>query len=799
MKKIACLHCGEEALKKDLIAEKFCCVGCQGAYDLVNEMGLSSYYQSRITNEKLRKLKPEESSEMELSSFITKNENTENDEFELLLAIDGLHCAACVWLIENILQKEECVKLVRVNLTKKYLRLKWTGLENRGLELVKLIERIGYKLYPFDAEILAQEEKKYSNELIRKLAVAGFGVGNIMLFSIALWLYDANEMGRQMRNLVNFLMAFIALPCIIYSSSVFFKSAFKALKAKQMNMDITISTAIFLTISISFYQIFDNANHVYFDSSMMLTFFLLIGRYLDFKAKKKAFDVSREFSLLSANFARIIDKNGQIKIMAAKNVKEGMVLLVQSGEKIAADGKIILGETKIDNSLITGESNPVKVRDGSEVFASAINLENAIQVKVTQTQQKSLIKQIQTIIEDSENYKNKFVRIADRVAFYYTPIILTSGLLTFLGWYFLAGLDAQNSMLNAISLLVIACPCALALAVPIAQSLTISMALKNGIVIKSGEVIEKIHKARNFIFDKTGTLTNGKMSVIDFKCLNRKLTKDEKEFYLKLAKSLAQNSSHVKSKAICDFVNFEEKIIQANEKKGLGLEAKINGKIAKLGRKDFVNFDEKLTGEIDEDCSATYLSYDGDVVIFYFNDELKKDAIKFIRELKKIGAELALLSGDEERIVQKIAGKLGVKKYFAKQNPLQKVEILKDLQKNGDLTFVGDGINDAGAMSMANISISFGGASNLTQNVADVIVNQNDLMPILYLIELAKKSLKIIKQNLIFCSIYNFCAIGLAVAGKVNPMVAALAMSGSSLIVILNSLRLTRFKLVNKI
>ena len=787
-----CTHCEEEARGEDLIDGKFCCLGCKAAYEIVSGAGLSSYYQSRISDPKIKAIKPENQEQIELRNFTTKDEA---GNFELFLAIGGISCAACVWLIETLLQKQGNVVLARVNLTKRYLKLKWRGDESGGTALVELIQKIGYKLYPFDEKILAKEERKYSDSLIQKLAVAGFGAGNIMLFSIVLWLYDADQIGKEMRNLIHFFTAIIALPCIIYSSSIFFKSALTTIKAKRMNMDISISTAILLTVSVSFYQIFHEASHIYFDSAMTLTFFLLIGKYIDFKARKKAFDISKEFLLVNSNFARIIDENDNIRIICAKDVKKDMILLVLPGEKIAADGKVIDGESQIDNNVITGESKPVSVKNDSEVFASAINLTNSIKVRAGKNQQESLLKQIQTIVEESENHKNKFVKISDKIAGFYTPAVHIAAAITFAIWYFALGETMEKSLLVTISVLVITCPCALALAVPIAQSLTISMALKNGIIIKSGEVIEKINKVKHFIFDKTGTLTFGRPKLLKFKALNRKLNEEEKKYYLKMAANLASNSSHPLSKAICDFSTETKIHFLAKEIKGSGVQAQIDGKIAKIGNKSFVeNFDTKYEEVIASDYSSVFLSFQDDILVFYFQDEVKRDACSFMQKMQNQFETLTLLSGDNRKIVQKTATGLGLTNYFYEQNPLQKIAFLQELrQGNVNFAMVGDGINDAGALAICDVSISFANASNLTQNVADVIINnEKKLTPIFDFIKLSQKSIKIMKQNLAFCLAYNCLAVPFAVTGAVNPMIAAVAMSSSSIIVILNSLRLVK-------
>lgn len=789
----SCLHCGEKFITSKKLNEDFCCSGCDSAYQMVDNFNLSSYYKSRVLDDNIRKIKPEELQEIELESFIVKNEE---GNYELLAAIDGISCAACIWLIENILKQQKNVHLARVNLSKKYLKLQWSGQKKYAYELIAILQKIGYRIYPFDEEVIKEEEKKYSDKLVKKMAVAGFGAGNIMLFSIALWFYDVNHLGLQTKNLIHFLTAIIAIPCIIYSASEFFISAFRALKNRTSNMDITISTAIGLTVAVSFYQIFYDVKHIYFDSAMTLCFFLLIGKYFDFKARKKAFDVSREFSLLSSNFARIVDEKGQIKIIAAKNIKKGDILLVKIGEKIAADGSVIAGESEIDNSLITGESRAVKIGKNSEVFAGAINLNAAVQIRVTATQNNSLLKQIQNIIENNENSNNKYTRIADKIAGNYTIIVHVVALVAFLIWLLLINAGLEKSLLVAISILVITCPCALALSVPIAQSLTISYGLKNGIIIKSGSALEKINEVNDYIFDKTGTITAGAPKLVKFQCLNDELTKKQENFYLKIAASLSQNSSHPYAKAITDFFTDEKITILGKEDKGLGLSGKHEGKIAKIGKINFVskNIAKKYLDKIDKSLSSSLFSYDKKIFICYFADELKSDAVYFFQQLSKRDISATILSGDDEKIVSDLAKKLEIENFYFEQTPISKTRILQKLKGNKKFAMVGDGINDAAALSCADISISFSSATNLTQNVADIIINREELSPILNFLNLAKKSLKIIKQNLLFCLIYNSIAVPFAVLGYVNPLLAALAMSSSSLAVVLNSLRIKNFK-----
>lgn len=789
MEEKKCKHCELKILDKNMIASGFCCVGCENAYKIINEFGFKNYYDVRINQKDVRNLKPED----EIIDFENFVKEKENNVFEIFLAIDGLHCGACVWLIESILRKQENVIFARVNLTSKYLKLRFTGARKDGQKLIELISKIGYKLFPFDEKILAQKDKIYNDDLIKSLAVAGFGAGNIMLFSIAVWFYDASETGEKMRDFLHLFSSLIALPCIIYSSRIFFYSAFKAIKARRSNMDITISVAILLTCITSLVQSLRSAHHVYFDSAMMLCFFLLIGRYLDFKARKKSFDASLEFSFLNANYARILEGKTS-KIIASKDVKEGMILIVSLGEKISADGILLDENCEIDNSIISGESLPKEVKKGQEIFAGAINLSSSVKILVTQNQEKSLISKIKEIIEESQNHKNKYVKIADNLSSYYTPVVHILAFLTFVFWYFFKNSGFEIAILNAISTLIITCPCALALAVPITQSLTISSLLKKAVLLKSGEALEKINKIDICIFDKTGSLTFGKPKITDFKCLNRELTKDEEEFYLKLASSISLKSKHPIAKTLANFYDKEIFDIEVFEEKGSGLKAFYQSKEAKIGKIDFVDFSNKnLIEKIDISKQKVFLSYNDDLLVFYLEDVVKDDAFEVVKKLKSIFKNIILLSGDEKNIVEKIASQLEIQDYFYEKNPIQKAEIIKDLQeKNYKIMMIGDGINDTASLSLADISISFLNGANIAQNKSDIIIQNQKLTPIFSFITIAKKSLKLIKQNLALALIYNIFAIPFAFFGFVTPLFAALAMSLSSLVVVLNSLRILK-------
>jgi len=804
-----CIHCQNNTPTAE---DKFCCKGCEIAYQIINKIGLGNYYNLRKIDEKTRKIKPEITEKINVAEFV----ESKNGVNSIFLAIDGLHCSACVWLIESILQRQEDVIEARINLTKKYLSLKWRKSPETANDLINLIHEIGYKLFPFDEKILHEEEKKYNNELLKCLAVAGFGAGNVMLFSSILWFSDLQKMGLATIDFMHFFSALIALPVIIYAARPFFSSAFRALKARVMNMDLAISVAIFLACAVSLLESFRSAKIVYFDSAVMLVFFLLIGRYLDFKARKRAFAIATEFSLLQANYARQVLEDGSIKIIASKKIEQGMILLVVAGDKIPADAIIIEGESEIDTAIISGETLPKAVSQGCELFAGTINLAAPLKIKVSKSPQNSLLKAIVDIVEKVEGQKNQYVRLADRLSRSYAPVVHLLAFITFCLWYFFLQEGAENALLNATAVLIITCPCALALAVPIVQTITISSLIKKGILTKSGEALEKINKIDVIIFDKTGTLTLGKPALTSIIGLNKKLTATEEKFYHKLAASMAQMSKHPLSQALCNSFEEEKFMLQSLENQGFGLVANFEGGEIKLGRQEFCQITSALTNQgsqqILQNITSTqsltkqnlqtsqnnapmqcFLKYRDAEILFLFQDQLKSDATSTFKELQKFNKKIILLSGDNKTNVSNVAHSLNIDEFYAEQTPITKVEFLQQLKQSGhNIMMVGDGINDAPSLAFADISISFAKAADITQTIADIIIQGDQLAPLLTTINLATKSIKLIKQNLLLALAYNLIAVPFAMAGSVTPLIAAIAMSSSSILVTLNSLRILR-------
>lgn len=786
----ACLHCG---LDTKNIADDFCCLGCSSAYKIINGFGLKNYYELRLIDPKERKNKPEIEEKIDISEFA----HEENGAYAISLMVQGIHCAACVWLIESILKKQQNVAEARINLSRKSLFLKWRGDKNLGNELVFLIEKIGYKLLPFDEKIVEAEEKKYDNTILKAMAVAGFGMGNVMLFSIVLWFSDANSLGQNTRNLMHFFSALIALPVIIYSARPFFASALRSIKSGYPNMDLAISIAIFLASLVSLFETFRSASHVYFDSAVMLVFFLLIGRYLDLKARKKAFAIASEFSMLAASFGRIELVNGKTKILPTKDLKKDMILMVAAGEKIAADGVIIDGEGEVDTSLIDGESLPKVFKTGSNVYSGMINLAAPLKIKVLQVASESLLGKIIALTQSLENKKNHYIRIADRLARFYTPAVHLLALATFILWCFFLKSGWEIALMNATAVLIITCPCALALAVPIVQTIAISNFIKKGILVKSGEALEKLREINVIIFDKTGSITVGRPSLREIFLIKNKqkilLQDEQKNKYLALAASLAVKSKHPIAQAILQNFTGNLQELKVKEVQGFGLVSSFENKILKLGRKSFCEIKSEII--LDENLASCFMKFGKEEIIFTFSDEIKKDAKLVMESLRALNKKIILLSGDHEKIVQKTAQELSITEFYFEKTPIEKAEILQKLKaQNQKILMIGDGLNDAPSLAFSDVSISFAEGVYITQNIADIVIQGQKLMPIIEVINCSNKAILLMRENLIIALIYNLIAVPFAILGYVVPLVAAIAMSSSSIVVLLNSLRMNKVK-----
>ena len=703
---------------------------------------------------------------------------TSDNTHSITVLVDGITCALCIQKIESALSAEPDVKTAHVNFSARRLYIEWNGDVTRANDFVHMVQRLGYGVQPYDEKSAQENNKAEERFLLLCLGVAGFAMGNVMLLSVGVWSTSAETMGMATRDFLHWFSAFIALPAILFSGRPFFRSALNVLKNGHTNMDVPISLALVLASGASLYETLNHGEHVYFDSAIMLTFFLLIGRYLDFKARENARSSAHNLLQNFQGFANVLD-NGQIKRMLVKDLKEGMFVLVAAGEKFPADGIIENGQSSIDTSLITGETLPRETKAGETVYAGMINLSAPLTLKITKAADDSLLSDIVRLMDKAGQAQAVYVRIADRAARLYTPVVHSMALLTFLGWIFLGAAVWQDALMIAITVLIITCPCALGLAVPVVQVLATGRLLKRGVFVKSGDALERLAGIDTAIFDKTGTLTLGKAALID--------RREEND--LKLAASVAIHSAHPLSKALVAAYDGDIlPIDNIHEHQGLGLSGSYNGHTVKLGSRAFCDVEDAPPSQ----GSELWLSVEGRTPVqFQFEDDLRHDAAQTIAQIKSNNIHTHLVSGDRKTVAEIMAQRAGIESVYSERTPVQKYEILEAIKSDGHkVLMVGDGLNDAPVLAAADISIAPGTAIDISQNAADIVFMGDGLSPVYETYQVACKTQKLVKQNFTLAVLYNLIAIPLAVSGFVTPFIAALAMSGSSLLVIANSFRL---------
>jgi len=712
----------------------------------------------------------------------------DNGYFCLNLMVKNMHCAACISTIENAMLKLQDVKHARVNMSTQRVAVQWQGDTLDGRQIIRKLWQLGYPSAPYDPLKLKNQKNDEERFLLATMAVAGFASANVMILSVAIWAGVFSDMGDATRNLFHWISALIALPAVVYSGRPFFRSAYQALKNMRMNMDVPISVAVILASSMSLYQTTQGARDAYFDASISLLFFLLIGRYLDFRARSKARAVAEHLLVLGGTPARVIDASGDERLIPADAVKPGMIVSVLPGERIAVDGVILSGTTDVDQSMISGETLPVSCRVDDVVFAGTLNLNGSITIRVTSLSDRTLLADIVRLMENAEQGRARYVSIADKVAKIYAPVVHVLAAVTFVGWMVWGNGGWQPAMMSAVAVLIITCPCALGLAVPVVQVVASGVLLKHGVIMKSGDALERLADIDTVVFDKTGTLTDG---VPEFMNSNNIANDDiiralalAKHSHHPLSKSLtfwAAKNSLKSSLAVDDFL----------EVPGQGLQGTVDGVKIRLGRLDWCNEDNDLTGN-QQNTMSIWLSVNGHPpVCFKFKDRTRVDAKTTIQQFKDKGLKVILLSGDHENVVSAVADELTIDEWHSSLLPAGKVDALERLEITGHkVLMVGDGLNDAPALSAGHVSISPSSAVDISKSAADFVFQGADLIPVFNTWMLAKRAGMRVKQNFALAFIYNVIAVPVAMAGLATPLLAAIAMSSSSILVTLNALSL---------
>jgi Cu2+-exporting ATPase len=772
-----CLHCGGPLPGAASPADEgYCCAGCRAAHALVTGLGLNEYYRRRTLDPSQRLLKPEEAdAPLDFEHHVRP---TGQGRQSLHLMVEGLHCAACVWLIETVLGREPGVEKARLNMTTRRLELVWREGEANASQLAAKIAALGYRLVPFDPEKLADATSRHEKDLLKAMAVAGFAASNVMLLSVSVWAGHFATMGFATRAFLHWVSALIVLPAVVYAGQPFFQSAWSALKSRRTNMDVPISLGVTLACLMSLWETMKGGEHAYFDSAITLLFFLLIGRYLDSRARGRARSAAEHLLALGAKAVTVIEADGTRRHLPPGQAALGALVLVAAGERIGIDGRVVEGVSDLDQSLISGETMPKPARPGTCVFAGTLNLSAPLRIEVTATGGQTLLAEIVRLMEVAEAGRARFTALADRVARYYAPVVHVAALSTFLVWTFLLDLAWQKALLNAVAVLIITCPCALALAVPVVQVIACGRLLRQGILMKSATALERLAEIDTVVFDKTGTLTLGRAEL---------QAGDWQAEDLALAAGLAANSRHPLSRALARAAPAALALQGVEEMAGQGLR---QGDI-KLGSRDFCGVGASAA---EGQGPELWLARPGVAPIrFAFADSLRPDAKLVVEALKAKGLAVELLSGDRTGPVDTLARETGIDSWRAGCRPAEKVQALEELRANGRrVMMVGDGLNDAPALAAAHVSLSPSSAADVSQNAADAVFQGDRLFPVLECLEVARRSGLLVRQNFMLAILYNLVTVPLAMAGQVTPLIAAVAMSTSSLLVIGNALRLGR-------
>lgn len=695
----------------------------------------------------------------------------------LELAVKGARCANCIAKIETGLKQLDGVTDARLNLSTGKLAVRWREGQQPAADIVRCVQDLGYEARPYDPEAQLRNEDEEGRELLKALAMSGFAAANVMLLSISIWA-GVGEMGDGTRTLFHWISGLIAIPAALYAGRIFFRSALKSLAARHANMDVPISLAIVLALALSIYQSAIHGENAYFDAAVTLPFLLLIGRYLDHMLRRRARASARDLVAMQAVTANRLDADGHPHAVMAREIAVGDRLLLATGERAPVDGTIEDFDTEADVSLITGESAPVEMKCGALLRAGSIITGRGIVLKATARVEDSLVAELARLLEAGQQNRSRYVRLADRAASIYVPAVHGLAFSVFAGWL-LFGASLSTALTNGIALLIITCPCALGLAVPAVQIVATGRLFKRGILVKSGDALERLAEIDAAVFDKTGTLTIGRPVLTNAEKVDAET--------LAMAARLARASRHPLARALAAAAGIGAVAAGAQEVPGCGVEAIVNGLTCRLGRADWVGADHG-GGHASE---LWFRMGQSAPVVFRFDDPLRADAEPALKAIAARDVRIEMLSGDREQAAERIAREAGVAEWRAGVDPKEKVSRVEALGTQGHRTLmVGDGLNDAAALALAHVSISPGTAVDATQAAADMVLQGETLAPIVDAIDVARQTRRRVLENFAFAAAYNAVAVPLAAAGLVTPLIAALAMASSSLIVTLNALRI---------
>lgn len=788
----------------------FCCPGCQAVCEAIYAAGLEGFYQRTPAGEVFG---PPPELPAGLKFYDLDEVQQEFTECsgplrEIQLSVDGIHCAACVWLIENALTRLPGVAEARVNLTGRRLRLRWDQTQLKLSRVLRRLGELGYAAAPFDPRSAELALKRRQRALLYRLAFAGFAAMNLMWIAIAL--YAGADQG-EFRDLFHGVGAVLATPTLLYCGGPFFTSAWRGLRQRRLDMDLPIAIGAGITFVYSLVATFTGQGEVYWDTLVNFLFVILLGRYLEAQSRQQAVSATQRLLDLQPKAATVL-RDGQEALVPIRAVQTGDLLLIRPGEVVPADGEILAGDSQLDEALLTGESRPVQRGPGQGVAAGTLNLSGALQVRVTGVLHKTQLGRIVHLVEQAQASKAPIQGLADRIVPWFVAITLGLALLTGLWWW---SVDTNTAILAATSVLIITCPCAFGLATPMAIAVATGQAARHGILIKTGAVLEPLSAATQVIFDKTGTLTLGRptpVALADADHLWQADTgsslEDHHRHWLACAAALERFSTHPLARALRDFAQtqgLETHVLTVDQhhmQPGRGVAGRVCGAELVLGSAAWLHergiaLDERLDAKLEQEtrwpeASVLHLAVAGrEVLRVLFGDTLRPTAQSAIAALSARGLRLSLLSGDRPAATQALAARLGGIEAIGGVLPEAKAALVAERRAAGEtVVMVGDGVNDAPALVGADVGIALGGGTEVSMASADIILTGNELTRVPQTLTLAHRTLTIIRQNIGLSMAYNLLMVPLAMAALITPLVAAIAMPLSSLAVIGNSTRI---------
>jgi len=834
---LQCSHCliefpDREAVRDNIDGQErvFCCPGCDGIYRFIHSEGLDGFYGQRKWSEtgiaapffdKEPDIKQfaEHVTECEPAPGTMESGTKACNEKQIDFYIDNIRCASCVWLTEKVLTKTEGVKFARVNYATHRAKIRWDP-ETVGLEkILRRIMSVGYVPKPYSESEGFMAQKAEADDLLVRFGTAGFLSSQLMIYSIALYAGYFQGIDASTKLILEFIAMALTVPVIFYSGMPLIRNTFSGLRRLHFSMDSLIVIGAGSAFIYSIYEM-SSGGEVYFDTAAMIITLILLGRYLEAVAKGKASEaverlielapktaVKLVWSADAGNMAGNMARNIERTIVPLASIVTGDTLEVKPGERVPLDGMVLDGESEVDEALLTGESKPVLKRRGSSVVGGSINLYGTFSFKVTKTGKDTFLAGIIRAVENAQARKTRIQAFADKVVGIFVPAITAISFLTFTA-YMLKGAALHHSLMTAVSVLVIACPCSLGLATPIAVMMFAAAASSRGILIRGGEVIENAGGLKHVLLDKTGTITLGRPELKETVVVDSAI---DKEYIVSLTASVECLSEHSLGRALCraagHAVNDPKfRVSEFRAIPGKGVEGLVDGKKVTIGNRALMA--ERLIRPSDMEAvedKVRRFEIQGDTVIFVgwdnrlrawmiVSDMIRNEAAETVAALKNMQCSVAVVSGDNRATTASIASQVGIDTSFAGALPEDKKDYIARLQKDGlKVMMVGDGINDAPAITEASVGVAMGKGTDIAIESADVVLTRSDLRLVPYFIRLAGKTSTIIKTNIFWSFFYNVVAIPLAVAGLLHPIVAAGAMAASSLFVVANSLRIKKY------